>query len=67
MNDKKIFKNQENNLYVSFAMKKGERRESLLKRREELYKFSQKMKVYAKIKNENNFNEEKDFIDKINN
>ena len=30
MNDKKIFKNQEKNLYVSFAMKKGERRESLL-------------------------------------
>ena len=42
MNDKKIFKNQEKNLYVSFAMKKGERRESLLKRREELYKFSKK-------------------------
>ena len=50
MNDKKIFKNQENNLYVSFAMKKGERRESLLKRREELYKLSQKMTVYATIK-----------------
>ena len=67
MNDKKIFENQEKNLYVSFAMKKGERREALLKRREELYKLSQKMTVYAKIKNENNFNEEKDFIDKINN
>ncbi len=67
MNDKKIFKNQENNLYVSFAMKKGERRESLLKRREELYKFSKKNDSLCNNKNENNFNEEKDFIDKINN
>ena len=67
MNDKKIFPEQEKNLYVSFAMKKGERREALLKKREELYKLSQKMTVYAKIKNENHFNEEKDFIDTINN
>ena len=66
MNDKQIFPDQEKNLYVSFAMKKGERREALLKRREELYKLSQKMTVYAKIKNENNFNDEKDFIEKIN-
>jgi hypothetical protein len=66
MNDKKIFENQEKNLYVSFAMKKGERREALLKRREELYKLSQKMTVYAKIKNENNFKDEKDFIERIN-
>ena len=48
------------------AMKKGERREALLKRREELYKLSQKMTVYAKIKNENNFKDEKDFIERIN-
>lgn len=39
-------------LYVNFAMKKGERQEHLMKQRLELFKQSQKMTVYAKIKNE---------------
>jgi len=65
MNNKKLFDNIEENLYVSFAMKKGERREILLKKKEELFKMSQKMTVYAKINNENEFNDEKSFEDQI--
>ena len=65
MNNKKLFDNIEENLYVSFAMKKGERREILLKKKEELIKMSQKMTVYAKIKNENEFNDEKSFEEQI--
>jgi RNA recognition motif-containing protein len=65
MNNKKLFDNIENNLYVSFAMKKGERKEILLKKKEELFKMSQKMTVYAKIKNENDFENKQSFEDEI--
>ena len=65
MNNKKLFDNIEENLYVSFAMKKGERREILLKKKEELIKMSQKMTVYAKIKNDDEFNDEKSFEEQI--
>jgi len=37
-------------LYVNFAMKRSERQEVLVKKKEELYKLSQKMTIYVKIK-----------------
>ena len=40
-------------LYVNFAMKKSERQELLLKKREETFKMTQKMTIFAKIKDEN--------------
>jgi polyadenylate-binding protein len=40
-------------LYVNFAMKKSERQEHLLKKREETFKMTQRMTVFAKIKDEN--------------
>ena len=49
MKDKKIFNDVKENLYVSFAMKKGERNEFLLKKRQEMHKLSQKMTIYAKM------------------
>lgn len=67
MNEKKIFDDIENNLYVSFAMKKGERQEQLLKKREEMFKQSQKMTVYAKIKDETAIKNEEEFTKEINN
>ena len=67
MNEKKIFEDIENNLYVSFAMKKGERQEQLLKKREEMYKQSQKMTIYAKIKDETAIQNEEEFTKEINN
>ena len=39
-------------LYVGFAMKKGEREEHLMKKRQETFKMAQKMTIYAKIKDE---------------
>lgn len=39
-------------LYVGFAMKKSEREEHLMKKRQETFKMSQKMTIYAKIKDE---------------
>ena len=39
-------------IYVNFAMKKSERQEHLLKKREETFKMTQKMTVFAKIKDE---------------
>ena len=49
MNGKKIFEDVENKLYVSFALKKAERKEELIKMKEKLFKESQKMTIYAKI------------------
>lgn len=40
-------------LYVNFAMKKGERQELLMKKREEMFKQAQRMTVFVKIKDEN--------------
>ena len=40
-------------LCVNFAMKKSERQEHLLKKREETFKMTQRMTVFAKIKDEN--------------
>jgi polyadenylate-binding protein len=40
-------------LYVNFAMKKSERQEHLLQKREETFKMAQKMTIFAKIKDEN--------------
>jgi len=41
-------------LYVSFAMKKEERKEHLQKKREELIRQSQKMTVFSKMKEDSN-------------
>ena len=49
MNGKKVFDDVENKLYVSFALKKAERKEELIKMKEKLFKESQKMTIYAKI------------------
>ena len=52
MNGKKVFDNVENKLYVSFALKKAERKEELIKMKEKLFKESQKMTIYAKIQDD---------------
>jgi len=52
MNNKKIFEGI-SSLYVNFAMKRSERQEILLKKKEEIYRLSQKMTIYARIKDEN--------------
>lgn len=39
-------------LYVNFAMKRSERQEVLLKKKEEIYRMSQKMTIYARIKDD---------------
>ena len=49
MHGKKVFDDLENKLYVSFALKKAERKEELIKMKEKLFKESQKMTIYAKI------------------
>jgi polyadenylate-binding protein len=51
MKDQKLYEDLPP-LYVNFAMKKVEREELLLKKRQESFKMSQKMTVYAKIKDE---------------
>jgi polyadenylate-binding protein len=51
MKDATIFKNLPP-LYVNFAMKKSERQELLIKKREETFKQAQKMTVFVKIKDE---------------
>ena len=65
MNDKKIFDDINETLYVSFALKKGERKEQLLKKRIEMYKQSRKMTIYAKIKDENAIKNEEEFTEQI--
>ena len=52
MNGKKVFDDVENKLYVSFALKKAERKEELIKIKEKLFKESQKMTIYAKIQDD---------------
>ena len=52
MNGKKIFDDVEKQLYVSFALKKAERKEELMKMKEKLFKESQKMTIYAKIQDD---------------
>jgi hypothetical protein len=52
MNGKTVFEGLPP-IYVNFAMKKSERQEHLLKKREETFKMTQKMTVFAKIKDEN--------------
>ena len=52
MHGKKIFDDVEKQLYVSFALKKAERKEELLKLKEKLFKESQKMTIYAKIQDD---------------
>ena len=49
MMNKKIFEGLAP-LYVNFAMKRSERQEVLIKKKEELYRLSQKMTIYAKLK-----------------
>ena len=65
MNGKKIFDDVENKLYVSFALKKAERQEELIKMKEKLFKESQKMTIYAKIQEEDNIKTEEEFKNKI--
>ena len=65
MNGKKIFDNVENKLYVSFALKKAERKEELIKMKEKLFKESQKMTIYAKIQEDDNIKTEEDFQNRI--
>ena len=50
MNGKKIFDDLENRLYVSFALKKTERKEELIKMKKKLFRESQKMRTYVKTK-----------------
>ena len=65
MNGKKIFDNVENKLYVSFALKKAERKEELIKMKERLFKESQKMTVYSKIIEDDKIKTEEDFHKRI--
>ena len=65
MNGKKIFDNVENKLYVSFALKKAERKEELIKMKEKMFKESQKMTIYAKIQEDDNIKTEEDFQNRI--
>ena len=65
MNGKQIFENAENKLYVSFALKKAERKEELIKMKERMFKESQKMTIYAKIQDDQNIKTESEFNKKI--
>ena len=65
MNGKKIFDNVENKLYVSFALKKAERKEELIKMKEKLFKESQKMTIYAKSQDDEKIKTEDDFKNRI--
>ena len=66
MNGKKIFDDVEKQLYVSFALKKAERKEELLKLKEKLFKESQKMTIYAKIQDDELINTDTVFKARIN-
>ena len=65
MNGKKVFDNVENKLYVSFALKKAERKEELIKMKEKLFKESQKMTIYAKIQEDENIKTDEVFKSRI--
>ena len=65
MNGKKIFDDIENRLYVSFALKKAERKEELIKMKEKLFRESQKMTIYAKIQEDEKIKTEEEFKNRI--
>lgn len=65
MNGKKVFDDVENKLYVSFALKKAERKEELIKMKEKLFKESQKMTIYAKIQNDESIKTDEAFKHRI--
>ena len=65
MNGKKIFEDVEKQLYVSFALKKAERKEELIKMKEKLFKESQKLTIYAKIQEDEKIKTEEDFQNRI--
>ena len=65
MNGKKIFDDIENKLYVSFALKKAERKEELIRIKEKLFKESQKMTIYAKIQDDEKIKTEEEFNKRI--
>ena len=65
LNGKKIFDDVENKLYVSFALKKAERKEELIKMKEKLFKESQKMTIYAKIQDDEKIKTEEEFKKRI--
>ncbi len=65
MNGKKIFDDVENKLYVSFALKKAERKEELIKMKEKLFKESQEMTIYSKIQDDEKIKTEDDFKNRI--
>ena len=65
MNGKKIFEDIENKLYVSFALKKAERKEELIKMKEKLFRESQKMTIYAKIQEDEKIKTEEEFKNRI--
>ena len=65
MNGKKIFDDIENKLYVSFALKKAERKEELIKMKEKLFRESQKMTIYAKIQEDEKIKTEEEFKNRI--
>ena len=65
MNGKKIFDDVENKLYVSFALKKAERKEELIKMKEKLFRESQKMTIYAKIQEDEKIKTEEEFKNRI--
>ena len=65
MNGKKIFDDVENKLYVSFALKKAERKEELIKMKEKLFRESQKMTIYAKIQQDEKIKTEEEFNKRI--
>ena len=65
MNGQKVFDDVENKLYVSFALKKAERKEELIKMKEKLFKESQKMTIYAKIQDDEKIKTEEDFNNRI--
>ena len=65
MNGKKVFDDVENKLYVSFALKKAERKEELIKMKEKLFKESQKMTIYAKIQDDESIKTDEIFKKRI--
>ena len=65
MNGKKVFDDVENKLYVSFALKKAERKEELIKMKEKLFKESQKMTIYAKIQDDDSIKTDEIFKNRI--
>lgn len=65
MNGKTVFNELENKLYVSFALKKAERKEELIKIKEKIFKESQKMTIYSKIQDDQKISNEEIFKNRI--